>query len=93
MFRSVRTWKQDGSAERFLELLNLYGPWIFFRSSMPTTFIEGNPVYSHVSSTVVRNCVSDDDMNGDTSLDRLVHCPDLIRKFYGPKKVEDKKDT
>ena len=89
LFRSVRTWKQDGGAERFLELQNLYGPWLFLNKSMPTTFIEGNPQYSHVSSTFIRDCVA----KGDKSMDDFVYCADEIRKVYGPNSSEDTKET
>jgi pantetheine-phosphate adenylyltransferase len=54
-FRGIRTWDADGGDERTLQILNTWGPlilgWIW---PMNTIFLEGDPRYIHVSSTLVR---------------------------------------
>jgi len=54
-FRGIRTWDADGGDERTLQILNTWGPlilgWIW---PMKTIFLEGDPQYRHVSSTLVR---------------------------------------
>lgn len=54
-FRGIRTWDADGGDERTLQILNTWGPlilgWIW---PIKTIFLEGDPRYRHVSSTLVR---------------------------------------
>ncbi|KAL7441090.1 hypothetical protein ACHAXM_007972 [Skeletonema potamos] len=54
-FRGIRSWEADGGDERTLQILNTWGPlilgWIW---PMNTIFLEGDPHYKHVSSTLVR---------------------------------------
>ncbi|KAK3274013.1 hypothetical protein CYMTET_17781 [Cymbomonas tetramitiformis] len=58
MYRGVRTWDKDGTAEIVLALLNLLGPLLLERTLPPTTkYIEASPTLLHVSSTLVRNRV------------------------------------
>ena len=54
-FRGIRTWSVDGKEERGLQILNTWGPlllgWIW---PIKTIFLEGDPRYREVSSTLVR---------------------------------------
>ena len=54
-FRGIRTWSVDGHEERNLQILNTWGPlllgWIW---PIKTIFLEGDPRYREVSSTLVR---------------------------------------
>lgn len=55
-FRGIRTWQKDGADERKLYFQNTWGPIAFgpFWWPRETYFLEGNPSYTHVSSTLVR---------------------------------------
>jgi pantetheine-phosphate adenylyltransferase len=55
LHRGIRTWSEDGLAERWLELLNLGGP-IALACALPlrTHFLQADPRYVHVSSSLVR---------------------------------------
>ena len=54
-FRGIRTWDADGEDERKLQILNTWGPLLLGRIwPMKTVFLEGDPRYRHVSSTIVR---------------------------------------
>ncbi|KAL9188512.1 hypothetical protein ACHAXT_006890 [Thalassiosira profunda] len=55
-FRGIRTWAADGPEERHLQILNTWGPLLYGPLVWPlrTIFLEGDPRYLDVSSTVVR---------------------------------------
>ncbi|KAL7434233.1 hypothetical protein ACHAXH_005266 [Discostella pseudostelligera] len=55
-YRGVRTWSADGHDERQLQILNSWGPLLLGPLVWPlqTIFLEGDPKYRHVSSTVTR---------------------------------------
>lgn len=57
MFRGIRTWEKDGREERNLQVLNTWGPILYGPAEfpLPTIFLEGDPKYTHVSSTIIRN--------------------------------------
>ena len=56
LYRGIRTWAQDGLAERQLELLNLLGPPVLaLKSPLRTAYVQADPAYAHVSSTLVRS--------------------------------------
>mmetsp|Transcript_4995 Transcript_4995/g.6883 ORF Transcript_4995/g.6883 Transcript_4995/m.6883 type:complete len:226 (-) Transcript_4995:280-957(-) len=57
MYRGIRSWEKDGSEERFLYVLNSYGPILLgpFRWPIPTYYLQGKPEYLHISSTLVRD--------------------------------------
>lgn len=59
-FRGIRSWKKDGWEERILQILNIGGPLLLgpFIWPIPTVYLEGNPKYNHVSSTLIRNLCS-----------------------------------
>mmetsp|Transcript_28702 Transcript_28702/g.42508 ORF Transcript_28702/g.42508 Transcript_28702/m.42508 type:complete len:137 (+) Transcript_28702:362-772(+) len=85
-FRGIRTWEKDGKDERYLHYLNNFTP-VFADHYMPipTVFIEGDPRYNSISSTVVRNLCNSmkgqkdggKDGNDAAELSKLV--PDIIR--------------
>jgi len=79
-FRGIRTWSADGPEERHLQILNSWGPLLLGPVwPLKTIFLEGDPKYRDVSSTVVRRICEDrrksrehgGDMNND-ELSRLV---------------------
>ena len=54
-FRGIRTWAADGAEERHLSILNSWGPLLLGPVwPLRTIFLEGDPRYRDVSSTVVR---------------------------------------
>lgn len=60
LFRGIRTWEKDGKDERALHLLNLWGPLAFgpMKWPLPTHYLEGNPKYTSLSSTLIRDRVA-----------------------------------
>ena len=56
-FRGIRTWDRDGAEERTLQILNTWGPLLLgpLWWPIPTRFLEGNPAYNHISSTLIRD--------------------------------------
>ena len=54
-FRGIRSWETDGREERALQILNTWGPILLGPVwPVPTMYLEGNPKYNHVSSTLIR---------------------------------------
>jgi hypothetical protein len=67
-FRGIRSWEKDGKEERALQILNTWGPLLLgpLVWPIPTIFLEGDPQYNHVSSTLIRNiCTSTNSDNND----------------------------
>jgi pantetheine-phosphate adenylyltransferase len=67
-FRGIRSWEKDGSDERVLQILNTWGPLLYgpLAIPIPTIYIEGDPRYNHVSSTLIRTiCRSKRGYSGD----------------------------
>ena len=59
-FRGIRTWSADGPEERHLQILNSWGPVLLGPVwPLKTIFLEGDPRYRDVSSTVVRRICAD----------------------------------
>ena len=55
-FRGIRSWDKDGAEERSLQILNTWGPLLLGPTwPLPTMFLEGNPDFNHISSTLIRN--------------------------------------
>ena len=56
-FRGIRTWAKDGADERALHLTNLWGPLLLgpIKWPLPTHYLEGNPKYTSLSSTLIRD--------------------------------------
>jgi cytidyltransferase-like protein len=59
--RGIRTWNQDGEEERLLHILNTFGPILAgpFVWPIPTLFLEGNPKYNHISSSLIRRLIEE----------------------------------
>lgn len=57
LYRGIRSWASDGKEETNLHILNSWGPLVFGPLKFPlkTVFLEGDPMYKHISSTLVRN--------------------------------------
>jgi phosphopantetheine adenylyltransferase len=55
-FRGIRSWDKDGKEEQALQILNTWGPMLLgpLVWPIPTIFLEGDPQYNHVSSTLIR---------------------------------------
>mmetsp|Transcript_13493 Transcript_13493/g.37278 ORF Transcript_13493/g.37278 Transcript_13493/m.37278 type:complete len:274 (-) Transcript_13493:407-1228(-) len=70
-FRGIRTWQKDGAEERSLAILNTWGPMVCgpFWWPRPTYFLQGNPKYNHISSTLIRDIVLSVRRGGDGSVE------------------------
>ena len=70
--RGIRTWERDGKEERTLQIQNTWGPLLLgpLWWPLPTIFLEGQPEFHHISSTLVRQVA------GRAALEGLV--PDAI---------------
>lgn len=73
-FRGIRRWENDGSDERALQILNTWGPLLLgpLFWPIPTIYLEGNPKYNHVSSTLIRDLCSDGKEDAEDALAELV---------------------
>lgn len=55
LYRGIRTWERDGLSEKSLELLNFGGPLLLAgQCPIPTYFVEGDPAFTEVSSSLIR---------------------------------------
>ena len=55
MYRGIRTWQKDGTAESLLAALNVFGPLLLAAARPPDTrYIEASPELLDLSSTKVR---------------------------------------
>jgi phosphopantetheine adenylyltransferase len=68
--RGIRSWEKDGKEERNLQILNTWGPLLLgpLWWPLPTVFMEGNPEYNHVSSTLIRHICR----GGEVDLARMI---------------------
>lgn len=68
-FRGIRSWEKDGNDERILQILNTWGPLLYgpLYIPIPTIYIEGDPKYNHVSSTLIRTICSSSSSTGTSS--------------------------
>jgi len=55
MYRGIRTWKEDGRAEKYLEFQNLFYQMVLGRWPIPTAYLQGDPDLCTVSSTLLRS--------------------------------------
>lgn len=93
LYRGIRTWERDGKEEQQLQRLNIIGPILLGPLSMPipTFYLEGNPEYNHVSSTMIRQiCCSNS--NHEAAAKALVELKlvppkvgSTVARLYGPK--------
>eukprot|EP00933_Yihiella_yeosuensis_P046839 TRINITY_DN42466_c0_g1_i1.p1 TRINITY_DN42466_c0_g1~~TRINITY_DN42466_c0_g1_i1.p1 ORF type:complete len:488 (-),score=86.66 TRINITY_DN42466_c0_g1_i1:97-1560(-) len=61
MYRGIRSWREDGIPEKWLELQNVVGQLVLGRGYrvIPTTYIQADPKYeTGFSSTAVRRLIS-----------------------------------
>jgi phosphopantetheine adenylyltransferase len=98
-FRGIRSWEKDGRDERALQILNTWGPILLgpLYMPIPTIYMEGNPKYNHVSSTLIReictqmrvpsfNALSEDNDNNEQ--DKLMALSELVPPSVARKVVE-----
>ena len=72
-YRGIRSWDKDGEEERSLQILNTWGPLLLGGLwPIPTYFLEGNPDYNHVSSTLIRDLSMNASSNKGAKLEGLV---------------------
>ena len=80
LYRGIRTWRTDGLAERWLELLNLIGPPLLAPLGRPlrTSFLQADPALVNLSSSEVRRRCSGlvRATDGDSSRQRLAAAVD-----------------
>ena len=82
-YRGVRSWQQDGKAERHLEWLNTIGPILIGKTlPIPTYYLEGNPELKHISSTTVRELAAKQDPIGHLVPTK---CAAAVLQLYGKK--------
>ena len=56
MYRGIRSWEKDGKEEHALHILNTWGPLVLGPTwPIPSHYLEGQPEYNHISSTLIRN--------------------------------------
>lgn len=76
MYRGIRSWAEDGKDETHLHFQNTFFPLILGPLAIPvrTKFLEGDPKYNHISSSLVRKLCSDASRkdNIENSLKELV---------------------
>jgi hypothetical protein len=95
--RGIRSWEKDGHDERSLQILNTWGPLVLgpLWWPIPTMFLEGNPEYNHVSSTLIRNiCRTKDEKEALEDVSRLVPrvIAEDVTRFYGADKWKADED-
>lgn len=79
-FRGIRTWAADGPEERHLQILNSWGPLLLGPVwPLKTIFLEGDPQYKDVSSTMVRGLCADLKQGAKCELSKLVDDKSLSR--------------
>jgi pantetheine-phosphate adenylyltransferase len=60
MYRGIRTWEKDGKEEHALHILNTWGPLVLGPTwPIPSRYLEGQPEYNHISSTLIRKLLLD----------------------------------
>lgn len=79
LYRGIRSWKQDGFDEKFLEFQNILGPVLFGKKPIPTGYIQANPQYAHLSSTLLRKKLDAGDNITDLVPDG---CADAVSSAY-----------
>uniref|UniRef100_A0A7S4VSM3 Cytidyltransferase-like domain-containing protein n=1 Tax=Alexandrium monilatum TaxID=311494 RepID=A0A7S4VSM3_9DINO len=55
MYRGIRSWQQDGRAEKYLEFQNIFYQMLAGNTKpIPTAYLQANPELAGISSTVLR---------------------------------------
>lgn len=72
--RGIRSWEKNGNEERMLQMQNTWGP-LLLGGVLPikTIYLEGNPEFNHVSSTLIREicCSNKSDSNLKIKIESL----------------------
>ena len=87
-FRGIRSWKKDGREERSLQILNTWGPLVLGPTwPLPTMYLEGNPEFNHISSTLIRNLCHGEGSPPNEALSKLVPSSvvDTVANLYSRK--------
>ena len=90
LHRGIRSWAQDGVAERWLELQNVVGPMaLALAPPLRTHYWQADPRYAHVSSSLVRQRCS-----AAEAIDDLVPAAIAaeVRQAYGAQAAREKAD-
>ena len=91
-FRGIRTWEKDGEEERALHKLNLWGPLLLgpMKWPLPTYYLEGNPKYTSLSSTLIRDKCKQLKLMMDGNDNMMTSSPSSSALLNGlvPKEVE-----
>eukprot|EP00756_Hemistasia_phaeocysticola_P052481 Hpha_TRINITY_DN27723_c0_g1::TRINITY_DN27723_c0_g1_i1::g.157079::m.157079/K00954/E2.7.7.3A, coaD, kdtB; pantetheine-phosphate adenylyltransferase len=81
LYRGIRSWGQDGLAEKQLQVLNDMGPVVIGCTlPVPTRYVQGDPRYAHVSSSLLRKRI----VAGETISDLVPPCIAAeVARLYG----------
>lgn len=80
MYRGIRSWREDGLAEKHLEFLNLAYQLYFRHFPIPTAYLQGAPSLSHVSSTLLRKRLAAKESIADLVPEA---CAESVKQAYG----------
>lgn len=81
MYRGIRTWKEDGRAEKYLEFQNLFYQLLFGHWPIPTAYLQGAPALTGVSSTLLRKRLA----AGEGIADLVPEaCAAAVERAYAP---------
>lgn len=82
-FRGIRSWEKDGKEESVLQVLNTWGPIVFGPLWLPRTtyFLQGNPKYNHISSTLIREICRDSSYIIVSTEEKSKDCIELLREL------------
>jgi len=81
MYRGIRTWKEDGRSEKFLEFQNLFFQPVYGHWPIPTAYLQGDPKLSTVSSTLLRKRLA----AGESICDLVPEaCAAAVQQAYAP---------
>ena len=96
-FRGIRSWDRDGPEERSLQILNTWGPLLLgpLVWPIPTQYLEGNPNYNHISSSLIRQICDTTSSSSSSSTPTNETLSDLVppsivsdvAKLYGSNKT------
>ncbi|CAJ1332260.1 unnamed protein product [Effrenium voratum] len=85
MYRGLRSWQQDGAAEKLLEAQNVMGQLLLGRRwPIPTVYIQADPRFAQVSSTLLRQRLKSNEPITDLV---PAGCAALVRAAYAEKSV------
>lgn len=79
MYRGIRSWRQDGKDEKYLEYQNLLYQYIFGYWPLKTVYVQSDPALEHLSSTLLRHRLKEGE---DISDIVPAGCADAVRQAY-----------